>query len=104
MRAVYFEYDLDNGWQATFFLCPDPDDSNDWPATWRDQLGGPPMAAFAAEYRGFADTEDQAGQTVLLVARTLAALVQASEGWQHPVRFAAAYHDGDEVVTIRQAA
>ena len=53
--AVYFEYDLDNGWSSHFFLCPDyspaKSASDEWAADWRSTIKGPSLAAAVAEVK-----------------------------------------------------
>jgi hypothetical protein len=100
--AVYFEYDLDNGWSSNFFICGAYSSSEaDWASDWQDHVQGPSMPRFAAEYEsGFATDEASQGRTVLLVARTLAALIEATGSWPDPLVLVAAYHDQDQVTTI----
>ncbi len=100
--AVYFEYDLDNGWSSNFFICrtysaADPD----WASDWQDRVPGPSMPIFAAQYDSrFGDDPTSQGRTVMLVARTMAALVDATASWPKSLVLSAAYHDQDQVTTI----
>jgi len=100
--AVYFEYDLDNGWSSNFFICGAYSSSDsDWASDWQDRIQGPPMPKFAAEYASeFATDAVSQGRTVMLVARTLAALIEATGSWPERLVLAAAYHDQDQITTI----
>ena len=100
--AVYFEYDLDNGWSSNFFICGAYSSSDpEWASDWQGRVQGPSMPKFAAEYEsGFATDAVSQGRTVMLVARTLAALIEATGSWPERLVLAAAYHDQDQVTTI----
>jgi hypothetical protein len=100
--AVYFEYELDNGWSSNFFICNAYSSAgSDWASDWQDRVQGPSMLKFAAEYDSeFATDAVSQGRTVMLVARTLAALIEATESWPEPLVLAVAYHDQDQVTTI----
>jgi hypothetical protein len=102
--AVYFEYDLDNGWSSNFFICGTYNAiDSDWASDWQDHVPGPSMPAFAAQYDSrFGDDPASQGRTVLLVARTMAAIIDATASWPEHLILAAAYHDQDQVTTIRR--
>src|SRR5438067_13921615 len=59
--AVYFEYDLDNGWQSHFFLCEEyvpqaeveeADQGEEWAGHWDEAVPGPAQEKLAAIYSG----------------------------------------------------
>ena len=104
--AVYFEYDLDNGWSSNFFICSAYSSSDsDWASDWQDHVRGPSMPSFAREYAsGFAADAISHGRTVMLVALTLAALLEATKSWPSDLVLCAAYHDQAEVSTLRRPA
>jgi hypothetical protein len=91
--AVYFEYDLDNGWDGNFFLCreyvpqagvEEADEGEDWASDWIEYVAGPAQPKLAAIYaaqRGFSETPEQVGRTAFLVARTVAALEGPARDW-----------------------
>jgi hypothetical protein len=102
--AVYFEYDMDNGWSSNFFICSAYSSSDsDWASDWQDHVQGPSMPSFAREYAsGFATDAISQGRTVMLIARTLAALLEATKSWPSDLVLGAAYHDQAEVSTLRR--
>jgi len=79
-KAVYFEYDMDNGWDGRFFVCgryaPEPSRDEDWTDEWVAEFEGPGIPEFGDIYRDFGfDRTDQAkGSTLYMIARTVAAL------------------------------
>jgi hypothetical protein len=101
-QAVYFEYDPDNQWSSNFFICGSYSAADSaWASEWQDRVPGPSMAAFAAQYDSrFGDDPSSQGRTVMLVARTMAALVDATAWWPGGLVLAAAYHDQDQITTI----
>ena len=78
--AIYFEYDMDNGWDGRFFVCgrytPEPSKEEDWTDEWVAEFEGPGIPEFGGFYRDFGfDRTDQAkGSTLYMIARTVAAL------------------------------
>lgn len=102
--AVYFEYDLDNAWSSNFFICSTYNAvDSDWASDWQDHVPGPSMPAFAAPYDSrFGDDPASQGRTVLLAARTMAAIVDATASWPERLILAAAYHDQGQVTVIRR--
>lgn len=79
-KAVYFEYDLDGGWEGRFFVCgryaPESAKDEDWTDEWAAEFEGPGIPEFGGFYRDFGfDRTDQAkGCTLYMIARTVAAL------------------------------
>jgi hypothetical protein len=113
--AVYFEYDLDNGWEGHFFLCGEyvpqveletADEGEDWASDWIEQVPGPvqrKLASIYASQGGFAETPEQAGRTAFLVARTVAAFGRAVEGLDtQGLAVCMAYHDQSNILRIRE--
>jgi hypothetical protein len=115
--AVYFEYDLDNGWDGNFFLCreyvpqagvEEADEGEDWASDWIEYVAGPAQPKLAAIYaaqRGFSETPEQVGRTAFLVARTVAAFGRASEGLDtQGLAVCVAFHDGEPIFRIQELA
>jgi hypothetical protein len=115
--AVYFEYDLDNGWDGNFFLCreyvpqsgvEDADEGEDWASDWIEDVAGPGQPKLAAIYAaqgGFAETPEQVGRTAFLVARTVAAFGRATEELDtQGLAVCLAFHDGEPIFRIREVA
>ncbi len=77
-KAIYFEYDLDNGWSSNYFVCkkylPRVEEDDNWACDWVDDVEGPDMDEFAAIYgeNGFDSSDIAIGSTVYLIARTVA--------------------------------
>jgi len=115
--AVYFEYDLDNGWDGNFFLCreyvpqagvEEADQGEDWASDWIEHVAGPAQPKLAAIYAGqggFAETPEQVGRTAFLVARTVATFGKATEGLEtQGIAVCLAFHDAEPIFRIREVA
>lgn len=112
-QAVYFEYDLDNGWESNFFLCPtyvaladvaSPKD-DDWACNWVGEFSGPSHADLTSEYSkfGFDGSPEAIGSTVYLVGRTISAFGAAFS--QLPIPRCAvciAFHDQSPVLRLHE--
>lgn len=85
-KAIYFEYDLDNDWQGSFFLCPDYNPSSagddDWACRYDGTIKGPIQKALSQVYaeNGFDTTDAAIGSTVYLIGRTVATFGRATDG------------------------
>jgi len=109
-KAVYFEFDLDNDWASSFFLCteysPLSAGDDDWACEFHHALLGPDLAAFSEIYHEnhFDRTEVAKGSTLFLVARTVASFVRAIEGVDIPPATAVcvAFHDQDPIMRIHE--
>jgi hypothetical protein len=108
-QAVYFEYDMDNDWQGTFFICIDysPQElgDDDWAGDWSEDFSGPSLPEFCALYRkhGFAKDAQAVGSTCYLIARTLAAFGRSAEAFQTDgIALCIAFHDQDPIMRIRE--
>jgi hypothetical protein len=79
-KAVYFEYDMDKGWDGRFFVCsryaPESAKDDDWTDQWVAEFEGPGIPEFGGFHRefGFDRTDQAKGCTLYLIARTVAAL------------------------------
>jgi len=115
-HAVYFEYDLDNGWDGNFFLCreyvpqaevEEADQGEDWASDWIEHVAGPGQPKLAAIYAaqgGYAETLEHVGRTAFLVARTVAAFGRATEELDtQGLAVCLAVHDADRIFRIREA-
>jgi hypothetical protein len=98
---VYWEFDLDNGWQSSFFLCasysPEEDEDDDWASDFdeADVVAGPRMPEFARLYDpAWDETEGAIACNLRLIARTLGAFGRAAAAsWTSPLPLCAGYHD-----------
>lgn len=110
-KAIYFEYDLDNNWNSTLFICenysPLEEDDDEWACEWIDEINGPSLESFGKLYEshGFDDTNEAIGSTLYLVVRTVLAYMRA----YHEVNASAimnvciGFHDQDPVMRINEA-
>jgi len=79
-KAVYFEYDMDNGWDGRFFVCgryaPTPSREEDWTDEWIAEIEGPGIPEFGGIHLefGFDRTDQAKGSTLYMIARTVASL------------------------------
>jgi uncharacterized protein YndB with AHSA1/START domain len=107
-KAIYFEYDMDNQWESSFFLCTDydqPEEENEeWACEWEIDLKGPSFLPFSELYElnGFDDDDFAMGSTMYLVARTVAAFAQAYDelSVKSHVPVCIAFHDQDPIYRI----
>jgi hypothetical protein len=81
-KAVYFEYDMDNGWEGRFLVCrryaPESAKDEDWTDERITELEGPGIPEFWSLYRefGFDRTDQAKGSTLYMIARTVASLAR----------------------------
>lgn len=111
-KAIYFEYDLDNDWDSTLFICEDyqplEEDDDEWACEWVDEINGPSLATFGNLYEshGFDDTNEAIGSTLYLIVRTVLEYMRAyNEVNAFPkVNVCIGFHDQDPVMRINEAA
>jgi len=107
--AVYFEYDMDNSWSGTFFVCqdyaPEEEEDDDWAADYDEEVEGPELGELAELYESGFDTNDtERGVNGYLIARTIAAFGRAvHEMPDSEFAVCIGFHDQDRVTRIREA-
>ena len=76
-EAIYFEYDLDNSWNSSFFTCPDYNpldfDDDDWACEFNNVIPAGSQLLFANIYDdtdNFCSTDAATDTTLYLIART----------------------------------
>ncbi|MBL0386462.1 hypothetical protein JJB07_07360 [Tumebacillus sp. ITR2] len=101
-QAVYFEYDLDNGWDSSFFVCknynPPEAEDEDWacPGPGTRDFAGPSLPEFAELY-----TEFETPTTVSLIAATVLAYIRACRNVQSDdIHLCIAFHDQDPILRV----
>jgi hypothetical protein len=103
--AVYFEYDMDDAWKGSFFICRSYQakevGDNDWATDWKELIPGPSMPGFAAAFTSFNSTTADVGKTVLLAARTLACVWEATDPWPPDTVLCAGFHDQSSLTRLR---
>lgn len=98
--AVYWEFDIDNGWNSAFFMCASYQSEaarhDDWAADFDPTrvVDGPAMPDLAARKRGsWRGSETAEARNLYLVARTVAVFGRASAAWGDRVPLCAGFHD-----------
>jgi len=103
--AVYWEFDLDNGWDSAFFLCgdyaPEVDEDDEWASDF-DEAGvvrGPAQSDLARLYgKSWDGTPAEVARNLFLIGRTVAAFGEASQRiWPTTIPLCAGHHDQDSV-------
>lgn len=105
--ALYFEYDLDNGWESGAFFCRSFEPSIipfvEWPADFEDHVDGPALPQFSRAFRryGWEDSPESNAVVILTVARTIAAFGRAlGNAGPGPLPWAIGFHDQDPIVPL----
>lgn len=85
IKGLFFEFDLENGWRGTLYICdrynPSHAGNDTWAKKWFQKAAGPRLAEFARLYQelgdlaGVEDSKVTAG--LYLIARTIAAVGRA---------------------------
>ncbi|MCG0050770.1 hypothetical protein [Priestia aryabhattai] len=107
-EAIYFEYDMENDWESTFFVCDEynslSDEDDDWASDWIDEIQGPINKEFARIYQenGFDATEKVKAVTLFLVVRTVTALGKVSQSMKVNVPLCIGFHDQDPIMRIKE--
>lgn len=109
-RAIYFEYDLDNNWDSSFFICdeysPLEDEDDDWASDWNENLEGSSLEEFADIYQldGFDSNEAAIGSIIYLVARTVISYAKAYQilSDESSIAVCIAFHDQDPIIRIKE--
>ena len=84
-QAVYFEYDVNNGWDGRFFVCgayaPPSAGDESWVEEWIEEIEGPGIPEFGSFLQefGFERTDQAKGCTLYMIARTVAALGRCAD-------------------------
>lgn len=106
-KAIYFEYDLDNGWSSNFFICPTynpaSEGDEDWACDWSGEVRGPSNDALAQLYiPGFDKPQEAKGSTLYLVARTIAAFGRCATKYDaENFAICIGFHDQTPVMRIK---
>ncbi|WP_338754360.1 hypothetical protein [Bacillus sp. FJAT-52991] len=108
IKAIYFEYDIDNKWEGTFFLCPEyislSEEDDDWASDWIEVIDGSSLPEFSEiydQYGGF-EEDDEAGVTIYLIVRTILAFMASVQFFNTDIPVCIAYHDQDPIIRIKE--
>lgn len=107
-KAIYFEYDMDNDWESTFFICDEYssliEEDDDWASDWIDEIEGPNNKEFAQIYQenGFDATEKARVITLFLIVRTIVAFAKAVKNIKVDVPLCVGFHDQDPIMRIKE--
>jgi hypothetical protein len=104
-RAIYFEYDIDNSWRSSFYVCKEYAElevgDDDWACRWVSQVRGCGIPEFTEIYNTtdtFCATPEATAITLYLIARTTAALkatvIRKSPG---TIKICIGFHDQDPI-------
>jgi len=100
--AIYFEYDMDDNWRGSFYLCTEyVPGEDDWACEWEEVVEGPSLKEFGAliMQHGFDKNDTSIGVTMYLVARTVCTFVKAVDSVKEAksIPLAIAFHDQDSI-------
>lgn len=107
-KAIYFEYDMDNDWESTFFIYDGYssliEEDDDWASDWIDEIEGPNNKEFAQIYQenGFDATEKARAITLFLIVRTLVAFGTVAKSMKLNVPLCIGFHDQDPIMRIKE--
>lgn len=107
-KAIYFEYDMDNGWDSYFFICDEYNNLNkgdhDWVCSWVDKQKGPSLSKFTKIYEtnGFDKNDKAIGITLYLIARTVSSLIKGCNVHSYNKPICIGFHDQDPVFRIKK--
>lgn len=108
-KAVYFEFNMDNGWDGRFFVCgnytPESEKNEEWTDEWAVELEGPGIPEFGGFYReyGFDRTDQAKGSTLYMIARTVASLARCVDpGSEGTAALCVAYRGQNPILRIHE--
>ncbi|MCI0571115.1 MAG: hypothetical protein L0Y66_10205 [Myxococcaceae bacterium] len=109
-EVVYFEFDPDDAWEGTFFICPEycreEEREDEWVCGWLHHVPGPefePFARLYVEHGCYKRGSAASGAALYLIIRTLCACGRAVEDVDFgPRPVCIAFHDADEVLHVRE--
>lgn len=105
-EAIYFEYNMDNDWNSTFFICDEytklSEGDDDWASEWISEVEGPDLKEFAQIYteNGFDNNEKALGTTLYLIARTVVTFKKIIETIH--IQICIGFHDQDPIMRIQE--
>jgi len=105
--AIYFEYDMDDNWQGSFYLCTEyVPGEDDWACEWEEVVEGSSLKEFGAliMQHGFDKNDTSIGVTMYLVARTVCTFVKAVDSVKEAksIPLAIAFHDQDSIYHLHR--
>ncbi|HDR4560250.1 hypothetical protein COE58_23525 [Bacillus cereus] len=104
VKAIYFEYDLDNEWNSQFYICeeyvPLEEEDDDWASEWAYDIEGPKSVELAGVYaeNGFDTSEKAVGITLYLIARTVCSFISACSEVRSNIPICIGFHDQDPIM------
>ncbi|KAI9134035.1 hypothetical protein [Acaryochloris sp. CCMEE 5410] len=107
--AIYLEYDLDNGWDSTFFICPQyhplEAKDDDWACYFEHSIDAASQDDFASIYAQtdhFCNTNEATAITLYLIARTTEVINTVIHDHELPsVHICIGFHDQDPIHRLR---
>lgn len=109
-KAVFFEYDVNNGWDSRFFVCggyaPSSAGDESWADEYVEELEGPGIPEFGGFLReyGFDRTDQAKGCTLYMIARTVASFGRCVDpGSSGKAALCIGYRGQNPILRIREA-
>ena len=107
-RAVYWEFDMDNGWASAFFVCRqyrrEEEGDDEWASDYFEEavVIGPAEPELALLYApSWNENDHDAACNLFLVARTVAAFARAAgRAWPGRLPLCAGFHDQSSLFRI----
>lgn len=107
-KAIYCEYDMDNGWESNFFICeeyyPIEMKNDDWACEWKFDIRGPSIEEFYNIYKeyDFDMTNYAIATNLYLIARTVVSYANAIQYIRCDIPICIAYHEQDPIIRIKE--
>ncbi|WIV21174.1 hypothetical protein QPK24_11105 [Paenibacillus polygoni] len=102
-QAIYFEYDLDNSWRSTFFICNEyknlTEKDDEWACDWVDEVTGPELEKFADIYNEFGFDSSNA---LYLITRTVTVFTKLCRNITYDKPICIAFHDQDPIMRTKK--
>ncbi|QFT87700.1 hypothetical protein FIU87_03460 [Bacillus sp. THAF10] len=106
-KVIYFEYDMDNGWNSNFFICDDYkelfEEDDEWACDWFEEVNGGSLEEFSEIYleNGFNSTNKALGNTLYLIARTVVLFSSVCQKIETNIPICIAFHDQDPIMRVK---
>ncbi|GGE62037.1 hypothetical protein [Priestia taiwanensis] len=109
VKAIYFEYDIDNNWDGNYYLCQEynelSEEDDDWACEWEIYIQGPDFYEFSEMYQmkgGFGDEKEEIGITLFLIVRTMTLFLGLAKKYDTHIPVCIAYHDQDPIMRTKK--
>jgi hypothetical protein len=86
-QAIFFEYDIENGWKGRFLICPEyypeSEEDDDWASEWEEEVETRDLGDFATiycEHGGYNDDDSRVATTLYLITRLVCTFGRCVDG------------------------